>query len=128
TTEDRVADAVRLMRERQIRHLPVVEPNTLRLVGILSDRDVRWLLGQNLHADNRVAADSMADAVGEVMTRQPVTVHDDAPVLTAVDLTVVRRIGALPVLGGAGALTGFATDGDGVRACRERLNKAETAR
>ncbi|NKN80537.1 CBS domain-containing protein, partial [Weissella cibaria] len=37
---DTLADAYRIMHERDIRHLPVVE--TGRLVGIVTDRDLRF--------------------------------------------------------------------------------------
>lgn len=117
--EDRVATAVERMRDRQIRHLPVMDGGAL--VGILSDRDLRWLLGQHLHGGSREAAPLMADRVGEVMTANPRAIHQQAPVRMAVDLMLAHRIGGLPVLSETNALVGMVTYVDVLRACRDLL-------
>ncbi len=119
---DKVLQAVTLMRERQIRHLPVMDGE--RLVGIITDRDLRWLLGQSIHGGGGPQAEALGDQVGEVMTSNPVTVSEHAPVLTAVDLLVEKRIGGLPVTNALGALVGIITYVDVLRACRELLRGA----
>jgi IMP dehydrogenase len=65
-----LADALRLMADYRISGIPVVEPGTRRLVGILTNRDVRF-------------ASNMQQPVSELMTKQLITVregvsHDEA--------------------------------------------------
>lgn len=117
---DRVSTAVDLMRAHQIRHLPVMQSDVM--VGILTDRDLRWLLGQHMHAQDRESVDLKADLVGDVMSSHPVTVPDNAPLAAAVDLLVERRIGGLPVVSAqSGRLVGICTYVDVLRAFRRVL-------
>lgn len=89
-----------LMRDHRFRHLPVVAEG--RLVGILSDRDLRPVLLSPGLAESRVA---------ELMTEHPVTIAPDAPVEEAASLLVARKIGCLPVLE-EGRLVGIVTETD----------------
>ena len=122
TVDSPVADAVRIMRERSIRHLPVLDNG--HLAGIITDRDLRWLLGQNLGGGERGSALELAGPVGEVMSSQPVTVSEHDSVLKAVDLMVERRFGGMPVLNAQEKLVGIVTYVDVLRACRELLRNA----
>lgn len=93
--------AAKLMRERHIGYLIVVEPYYVAPppVGVLTDRDiVVGVLAKGM--DPRLVR------VGEVMTREPVVVREDAPLNTA--LAEMRRIGVrrIPVVNEAGHLTG----------------------
>jgi acetoin utilization protein AcuB len=92
--------AYRLMRDRRFRHLPVVESG--RLVGILSDRDLRPVLLSPTLARVRV---------GELMSEDLTTVMPDAPVEEAASLLVVKKIGCLPVVAD-GRLVGIVTETD----------------
>jgi acetoin utilization protein AcuB len=92
--------AYRLMRDHRFRHLPVVEDG--RLVGILSDRDLRPVL----------LSPTLARAqVGELMSENLTTVTPDALVEEAASLLVVKKIGCLPVVAD-GALVGIVTETD----------------
>ncbi len=100
---EEIIAAAHLMRERHVGYLVVVEPavggDTLRPVGVLTDRDI---------VVSVVARDVNARelTVGDVMTRQPVVVGEGAPLSAA--LKDMRRIGVrrLPVVGGIGQLVG----------------------
>lgn len=92
--------AYRLMRDHRFRHLPVVENG--RLVGVLSDRDLRPVLLSPTLA--RVQ-------VGELMSEDLTTVAPDAPVEEAASLLVVKKIGCLPVVAD-GTLVGIVTETD----------------
>jgi acetoin utilization protein AcuB len=104
--------AVGLMRERKIRHLPVVEDGG-RLVGMLTDRDVRHAalvpaLAEHLTWELRRLRSLR---VRDVMTWSVVTTHPDAT-LTQAGLTMFqRRIGSLPVVED-GRLVGILTETD----------------
>lgn len=104
----RLVDAARLMLERHLTSLPVTEAG--RLVGILTDGDllrraeletapeVGWLRG--LLAPESSARDFVKThgrRVSEVMTEEPVTVAEDAPLGEVVALMMKRRFKQLPV-------------------------------
>lgn len=103
---------VSLMRERKIRHLPVVE-NGGRLVGILTDRDVRHAalvpaLAEHLTSEVRRLK---ALRVRDVMTWSVVTTHPEATLAQAGMTMFQRRIGSLPVVED-GRLVGILTETD----------------
>lgn len=93
--------AYRLMQERAIRHLPVVEEG--HLVGIVTDRDLR-LATSALHP-HPFPPDAQ---IHSVMQRHVITATPLDPVEEAARLMRMRRIGCLPVLDG-GELVGIVT-------------------
>ncbi len=104
--------AVNLMRERKIRHLPVVDDGG-RLVGILTDRDVRHAalvpaLAEHLAWEPRRLK---ALRVRDVMTWSVVTTHPEATLAQAGMTMFQRRIGSLPVVEN-GRLVGILTETD----------------
>jgi acetoin utilization protein AcuB len=97
--------AWRVMVERRIRHLPVVEGR--RLVGMLSDRDV--LLRATLDDDGRVIVPGVE--VAFAMTPAPLVC---APLTSVSDLArtmIDRKIDAIPVVEGE-RLVGLVTSTD----------------
>ena len=98
---DELTAAARLMREKHIGYLVVVEPHMsgFRPVGVITDRDI-------VVAVVAREVDPRSLTVGDVMTRDPVTVPQDAAIDTA--LREMRRLGVrrLPVLGSIGDLVG----------------------
>jgi len=92
--------AYQLMRDNRFRHLPVVEDG--RLVGILSDRDLRPVLLSPGLARARVR---------ELMSEDLTTVGPDTPIEEAASLLVVKKIGCLPVVA-QGQLVGIVTETD----------------
>jgi CBS domain-containing protein len=62
------------------------------LVGIFTERDVLGLVGESTDLDDV--------RVGDVMTREPLTVQADVPILDAAKLMGERRIRHLPVVQG----------------------------
>ncbi len=98
---DSVRTAWGLLREHQIRHLPVVENG--KLVGIVTDRDIRLVFPSAITAGQREQDphDVLEQvSVQEIMARQVVTVTSDTSVADAARLLVERRIGGLPVVRG----------------------------
>lgn len=112
TPDVSVPDALRLMRERKVRRLPVLDGHG-RLVGIVSDKDL-------LHASPSPATTLAIWEIPEllarlkvekVMTREVVTVTEDTPLEEAACLMADRRIGGLPVMRGK-TLVGIITETD----------------
>jgi len=115
--------ALELLKSHEIRHLPVLKGK--RLVGIITDRDMRHLLPSALAPPDQTEAFRAWGAqvkVGEVMIRQVYTVTSQTRTEKAARLMVEHRIGCLPVLRGA-TLVGIVTTIDLLRAMtgEERL-------
>ncbi|GFO81837.1 MAG: inosine-5'-monophosphate dehydrogenase [Methyloceanibacter sp.] len=81
----RLADALQLMADYEISGIPVVEPGSGRLVGILTNRDVRFATNQ-------------AQPVAELMTKDLVTVKDTVDMEEAKRLLHHHRIEKLLVV------------------------------
>jgi len=110
--ETTAAEALALCRENRIRHLPVLEGG--RLVGVISDRDLRAatpVLGDPARAD---ALQSIR--VGDEMARDVATTRPDDPIEDAALAMYERKIGCLPVVDGEGLLVGIVTSSDVLRA------------
>jgi acetoin utilization protein AcuB len=92
-----VAEVWDLMRERGVRHLPVVERGSL--VGILSDRDLaRFDVGRLLTDGAETLRRELGTPAVTVMSGDVVTVEPEAELGEVVDLLVDNRIGAVAVV------------------------------
>jgi CBS domain-containing protein len=90
STDDSVRLSVLRMLEEGVGSVAVCEGGTL--VGIFTERDVLGLVGENTDLDDV--------RVGDVMTREPITVQADVGVLEAAQLMGERGIRHLPVVQG----------------------------
>lgn len=109
--EDPVPLAIKMMRERKIRHLPVVENG--KLVGILSDRIIKDYLPSEA---STLDIFEIHYLIGQVkirkIMRSPVySVTPETPVEEAALLLHDKQISCLPVLEG-GKVVGIITDKD----------------
>jgi len=93
TPDTSIADTYRIMHDRRIRHLPVVDDGAL--TGIVTDRDLRYSTS-DLHPS---PVESEAP-VEQIMTDSVITAGPLDPVEEAARLLRARRIGSLPVMDG----------------------------
>src|SRR5918912_3336397 len=105
--DETAATALALCRERRIRHLPVLQGG--RLVGIVSDRDLRSSTPALGDPDRAAALQRIL--VEDVMDREVVTADPEDPIEQAANTMRERRIGCLPVLEGE-ELVGIVTASD----------------
>ena len=114
-------EALKLMRERGIRRLPVVDKKG-KLVGIVSDRDL-------LHASPSDATSLSVWELNyllskvtlkELMTTPVITVSPETPVQEAARIMAEKKIGGLPVVQ-AGKVVGVITEADLFRVLLELL-------
>lgn len=110
-----VGEAVRLLAERRIGAVPVVDANENggEVAGIFSERDVVYCLA-------REGAAALDRKLAEVMTRPVQTVAPSDAVIGALSLITRRRIRHLPVVE-AGRLVGFVSIGDLVKYRIDRI-------
>jgi acetoin utilization protein AcuB len=105
-------EAFRIIRERRIRHLPVLDKDG-KLIGVVAQTDL-------LHASPSTATTFnvfemsyvLANLhVQQVMSSPPITVPEDAPLEEAARVMVDKKIGCLPVMRD-GELVGMLTETD----------------
>ena len=93
-----IQEALNLMKEHVIRHLPVVDAKGI-LLGWVTDADLRGVL---------IASMLEELTLEDVMVRKPYAVHPDMPLDEAAQLILEKRIGGLPVVE-KGKLVGIIT-------------------
>jgi acetoin utilization protein AcuB len=121
TADTSVPEALRIMRERKVRRLPVLDHHG-KMVGIVSDKD---LLYASPSPATTLAIWEISDLlaklkVEKVMTREVVTVSGDTPLEEAARIMTDRRIGGLPVMDGEN-LVGIITETDLFKALLQQL-------
>ena len=111
TLETRLPDLVRALQRRGFRHLPVLDGG--RLVGIISDRDVKRAMTSAALATEGHARDLLLDGLtaGQIMTRGVTTIGPICGVEEAARLMATGKISALPVTED-GRLLGIVTETD----------------
>ena len=99
-----ISDVLTLMEQRNIRHFPIMESSGdgrigdgERLVGIVSDRDIRVVGGS--HPDARPGV-TMKSAVREIMSADVLCAHPLDPIEESARVLREHKIGAMPVLDG----------------------------
>lgn len=109
--DDSLEKAMDLMKKHKIRRLPVMEGD--RLVGIVTDRDVREAWASDATTLSVYELKYLLDRVKikEIMTKQVITVTPNHTIEEAAKLMYEWRIGGLPVLED-GKLVGIITESD----------------
>lgn len=130
--ETPLKEAIQILAERRISGLPVVD-DVGQLVGIISETDLMWqetgvtppayimfldsvIFLKNPATYERDLHKALGQTVGEVMSRDPITVTPDKPLKDAAALMHERSVHRLPVIDTSGHVIGILTRGDIVRA------------
>ncbi|HET9224796.1 MAG TPA: CBS and ACT domain-containing protein [Roseiflexaceae bacterium] len=111
TPETSVADALNFMKSQQVRRLPVLKRD--KLVGIVSDKD---LLNASPPRGTSLSAWELTYllgklTIGEIMSREVLTVTEDMPIEEAARIMADHKIGGLPVMRN-GEVVGMITETD----------------
>lgn len=113
--EASAAEAWSLCREHNIRHVPVVQEG--RLAGLVSDRDLRDVRGGG---EGRESDTPRWVRLGDMMTRNVVTIHPLDTIEHAARELYERKIGCLPVVADD-ELVGIITSEDMMRTLIEMV-------
>ncbi len=113
-SETLVLDAQRIMKENNIRRLPIVDKG--KLVGIVTKHDLLEAspspaTSLSIHELNYLLSKMK---VKEIMSKNPITLSPDTPFEEALRIGQEKKVGAFPVVED-GKLVGIATESDIVR-------------
>lgn len=95
----KILEATRIMKENQIRRLPVVDNND-KVVGILTIGDVREASPSDATSLSVWELNYLQDqiTVDQIMTKDPIMVTADLPMLDAAELMFDHKVSGLPVI------------------------------
>ncbi|MEA5571298.1 CBS domain-containing protein [Calothrix sp. UHCC 0171] len=130
--ETPLKEAIAILAERRISGLPVVDESG-KLIGIISETDLMWqetgvtppayimFLDSVIYLQNPATYDrdlhkALGQTVGDVMSKNPITVSPDKPLRDAARLMHDKSIHRLPILDSEGQVVGILTRGDIIRA------------
>jgi acetoin utilization protein AcuB len=118
-------DAHRLMDEKGIRRLPVLKDG--RLVGIVTRGDVRGAEPSSATSLSIWELHYLLAklTITEVMTRNPITISQDATIGEAAQVMLDSRISGLPVVDSGGKVVGIITESDIFRMVVQRWSEAQ---
>jgi len=113
-----IIGAVEQMTNCGFRRLPVTDPGTGKLKGIITSGDIidfmgggdKYRLVQVRHDGNLIAA--LNENVRSIMTQKVETLAHDAKIRDAIEIIVGRKIGGLPITGKDDVLAGIVTERD----------------
>lgn len=115
-TDTTVGEAMTICFQHRIRHLPVLNSQG-RLVGIVTDRDLRFYISHRLGTimENNTDRETLHRHLHIVMVRRVITGRPDMTVADAARLMVDYHVGCLPVVDAENRLLGIMTSGDFLR-------------
>jgi len=96
--EASIQEAMALMKQKSIRHLPVVDEH-MKLLGWITDADLRGVL---------IASMLEELTLEDVMIRKPFAVNPEMPLEDAARILLEKRVGGLPIVKN-GTLVGIIT-------------------
>lgn len=105
-----------LLNRHGIRHLPVLSQD--RVVGIISDRDIRLVSGLNL-------AETLQVTAADIMTPDPLSVTADTLLEDVAHLMSEKKVGSVIVNETDGSFLGIFTATDAMNALIEILRGVE---
>ena len=113
TPETSMMKASRLMKDKHIRRLPVVDEN-MRVIGIVSDRDVKDASPSkattlDMHELYYLLSELK---IKDIMTKSPVCAEPDDSVESVALVMLERKIGGMPVVDKDRKVVGIITESD----------------
>lgn len=119
-----IFEAQKLMVEKSIRHLPVID-GAGKLIGIVSDRDMRDSMPSTLlkKPDYDITLGKIGNhPIGDIMTKNPMAIYAYYTLQDTLLVMQQRKVGALPVIDEEGYLKGILSTRDLLKAFVNIMN------
>jgi CBS domain-containing protein len=116
--EDNLTALENIFDLKVIRHVPIVDAKSNRLVGLMTHRDFLKLAVSKLAKIEKSEEDALYAKIkiGDVMGRKVTTVRPETPLSEAALIMRMHRFGCLPVVDEDGQVVGIITEADFVSA------------
>lgn len=111
-----LGQAMELCSEKLIRHLLVVDEEK-RLVGVVTDRDLRYYISPRMGtlSENNADRATLSRHIHQIMARQVVSATVDITLSEAAQLMLTNGVGCLPVVDADRRVLGIITTVDFLR-------------
>ena len=111
-------DTAKVMMEHEFRRLPITDPGSGKLLGIVTVMDILDFFGggkkfniiEKKYEDNFLAAINAPDK--EIMTRDLITLSNKASIAETIETMLSNQLGAIPLIDGDEKLAGIVTERD----------------
>jgi CBS domain-containing protein len=128
-----IYDAVRIMSKEGFRRIPVVDPGSKRLLGMITATDIVNFFGggekhqliQRKYSGNFYKA--INEPIRSIMTQDVVSIHTSAKISEAIDLMKRHKIGGLPVVDDDKRVWAILTEKDLTSLFRGRISGVKVA-
>ena len=113
-----IKDTAKVMMEHEFRRLPITDPGSGKLLGIVTVMDILDFFGggkkfniiEKKYEDNFLAA--INEPVREIMTRDLITLSNKASIAETIETMLSNQLGAIPLVDADGKLAGIVTERD----------------
>lgn len=123
--DESIINAYRLMKEKDIRHLPVIDVNK-KVVGMLSDRDVqKAMITKKLDEYYNEVQIPSEFTVANFMNWPVYTVSEKTPIKNVAEIMIREKISSLVVEDYRGEVEGIITTTDLLAYILQGMEKAE---
>ena len=110
-----------IFEETKFHHLLVIQGN--KLTGVISDRDLHKSLSPRIGSHAETLADSylLEKRAHQIMSRQPITLHESGSVRDAISIFNQHIISCIPVIDDKGRPLGIVSWRDVMKTLEEKL-------
>ena len=113
-----IKDTAKVMMEHEFRRLPITDPGSGKLLGIVTVMDILDFFGggkkfniiEKKYEDNFLAA--INEPIKEIMTRDLITLSNKASIGETIKTMLDNQLGAIPLVDADGKLAGIVTERD----------------
>lgn len=113
-----IKDTAKIMMEHEFRRLPITDPGSGKVLGIVTVMDILDFFGggskfniiEKKYEDNFLAA--INEPVREIMTRDVVSLSKKASIGETIETMLSNQLGAIPLVDGDDKLVGIVTERD----------------
>ena len=113
-----IKDTAKVMMEHEFRRLPITDPGSGKLLGIVTVMDILDFFGggkkfniiEKKYQDNFLAA--INEPIKEIMTRDLITLSNKASIGETIETMLEHQLGAIPLVDADGKLAGIVTERD----------------
>ena len=113
-----IKDTAKVMMEHEFRRLPIADPGSGKVLGIVTVMDILDFFGggkkyniiEKKYENNFLAA--INEPIREIMTRDVITLSKKASIAETIDTMLTNQLGAIPLVDGDEKLVGIVTERD----------------